>query len=184
MKLTKRLSIVTCLLLLLGTATLMAQDAGAPPSTSASDDAQMVPATQGPPIFGPQQVAFRQAMEAIPFPFDEASLDAPGARDALQHDADWLKAHPDVKFSLQGYADWRGSVIYNMPLTQDRADAVRNALEQLGVSPDRILNSVGFGKITQLCEQQDESCWVQNRRVSLVYAPPGFEPNNAEPGGK
>ncbi len=61
----------------------------------------------------------RQNVKEVYFPFniynqviDPATLDA---------DAEWLKQHPDAHLWIQGYADIRGDIVYNLVLSYHRA---------------------------------------------------------------
>jgi len=122
-------------------------------------------------IFGPEQADFIQAMRPVLFDFNDHEIDTKGDERAVDHDIKWLKAHPNVHFIIEGYTDWRGDVAYNMALSQRRADAVKAEMVQAGISSDRISFSVGWGKITQVCSEEDEACFTKNRRVHLVYVP-------------
>jgi outer membrane protein OmpA-like peptidoglycan-associated protein len=127
-----------------------------------------------PILFGPEQQEFRQNLQDVLFDFDQAVINLAG-KQTLQADAEWLKQHPDVNFYIDGYADWRGPLLYNLRLAQDRADAVKQALMDMGIAADRISIVAGWGKLYPLCADQDESCWSRNRRVNFVYAPSGTE---------
>jgi len=124
-------------------------------------------------IFGPEQADFIQHMRPVLFDFNDHEIDTAGDERAVDHDIAWLKAHPNVHFIIEGYTDWRGDVTYNMRLSQKRADAVKAEMVQAGISPDRISFSVGWGKITQVCSEEDDSCYTKNRRVHLLYVPSG-----------
>lgn len=54
--------------------------------------------------------------------------------------AEYLKANPDQKVTIVGYADKQtGTADYNMGLSKRRAEAVRDALvNQYGINPDRL----------------------------------------------
>ena len=92
------------------------------------------------------------------------------ARTALGQTADFFKAHPEVKATIEGHCDERGSTEYNIALGQRRADAVKSYLVQLGVSADR-LNTVSYGKEKPFCTEHDETCWQSNRRGHFVRVP-------------
>lgn len=114
-----------------------------------------------------QQQAVQQNLKDIHFDFD--SFDLRGQdRQALQENADWLKANPEVTVSIAGNADERGAIIYNLVLSQKRAEVTRDELISLGVPADRIEFATGWGKLYPVCEQSDESCWAQNRRAHLT----------------
>jgi len=124
----------------------------------------MPSATQPSPA---EQHEVVQTLKDVHFAFDRYDLDDQ-ARRTLQENANWLKANPDVTFSIAGNADGRGDITYNLALTQKRADAVRDALVSNGVSVDRIQFATGWGKLYPTCSQSDESCWAQNRRAHLT----------------
>jgi peptidoglycan-associated lipoprotein len=114
---------------------------------------------------GPLQDAF--------FDLDKSDL-REDAKTALNADAGYLKAHPDVKVRIEGYCDQRGSEEYNLGLGDRRASAAKNFLAALGVSDDRI-TTVSYGKDKPFCAEMSEDCWAKNRRAHLVM-------ENAGPG--
>jgi peptidoglycan-associated lipoprotein len=84
-------------------------------------------------------------------------------RAALTQNADVLKRFDFLRISIQGHADERGSVEYNLALGERRARAAYDYLVSLGVAPDR-LKTVSYGKEIPLCTESNESCWARNRR--------------------
>jgi peptidoglycan-associated lipoprotein len=119
-----------------------------------------------PPVAPDQKQQFSDNVKDIFFDFDRADLRADDQQ-ILQQDADWLKAHPDVVFTIAGQADPRGDIVYNLSLSDQRALATRDALVKLGVPENQILFAQGWGKLYQVCGQDDESCWQQERRAHL-----------------
>lgn len=97
------------------------------------------------------------------FDFDKANLRS-DAEQALGVDAGLFKDHADVKFTLEGYCDERGSEEYNLALGDRRANAAKDFLVNAGVSPDRI-NTISYGKSKPVCTEQTEECWQKNRRA-------------------
>jgi len=89
---------------------------------------------------------FKQTVKDVYFDFDRAEL-RPDDQATLRQDADWLKAHPDVLFTIAGQADPRGDVVYNLFLSDRRALATRDALVKLGVPENQILFAEGWGKL-------------------------------------
>ena len=124
---------------------------------------------------GPEQQVFDQSVKDIQFDFDDHIIDTESEQSAVNVDAEWLKAHPDARFYINGYSDERGDIPYNMTLSQRRAEAVKAALMERGIPEDRILITVGFGKLYPICAERSESCFQENRRVHLVYVPQSFE---------
>ena len=84
-------------------------------------------------------------------------------RAALTQNADVLKRFDFLRISIQGHADERGSVEYNLALGERRARAAYDYLTSLGIAPDR-LKTVSYGKEIPLCTESNESCWARNRR--------------------
>jgi peptidoglycan-associated lipoprotein len=91
----------------------------------------------------------------------ELRLDARRQLEAL---AGFLKEHPEFEVALDGHADERGTVEYNLALGQERAVSARSYLDSMGVVRDR-LQAKSYGKERPLCSERQESCWQQNRRV-------------------
>lgn len=105
-----------------------------------------------------QQQAVQQNLKDIHFDLDSFDL-RDQDRQTLQENANWLKANPGVTVSIAGNADERGAIIYNLVLSQKRAEVTRDELISLGVPGDRIEFATGWGKLYPVCEQSDESCW-------------------------
>ncbi|MGB2621012.1 MAG: peptidoglycan-associated lipoprotein Pal [Candidatus Acidiferrum sp.] len=103
------------------------------------------------------------------FDFNKADIRA-DARDALAATADFLKAHPEVKVTIEGHCDDRGSTEYNLVLGDRRAAAVKAYLVSLGISADR-MNTVSYGKEKPFCTEDNEECWQSNRRGHFVRVP-------------
>jgi peptidoglycan-associated lipoprotein len=89
------------------------------------------------------------------------------ARLALQKDADWLKRWKSVQVTVEGHCDSRGTPEYNLGLGSRRANAIRDYLVSLGV-PTAQLTVVSKGKEAQVCSEEAESCWQQNRRGHFI----------------
>lgn len=100
------------------------------------------------------------------FDYDKADIRS-DAREALSKTADFLKAHPTVRVTIEGHCDERGSTEYNLGLGDRRANAVKQYLTSLGIPADR-LTTVSFGKEKPFCTDHNEPCWQQNRRGHFV----------------
>lgn len=81
----------------------------------------------------------------ITFAFDNARLDAT-ARDALDGQAAWLKANPEVRMTVTGHTDAVGAERYNDRLGLRRAKAAVNYLVRRGVSRSRLDALQSFGE--------------------------------------
>jgi peptidoglycan-associated lipoprotein len=100
------------------------------------------------------------------FDYDSYTIRA-DAQQALQSTAAFLKEHADLRITIEGHCDERGSTEYNLALGDNRARAAKDALVQLGVAADR-LNGISFGKEKPFCTESNEQCWQQNRRAHFV----------------
>ena len=101
------------------------------------------------------------------FDYDKSDI-RPDAQQALMADAALLQQHPNIRFTVEGHCDERGSTEYNLGLGDRRATAVKDFLVQQGVSADRI-RTISYGKEKPFCTEHSESCWQQNRRGHFVY---------------
>jgi peptidoglycan-associated lipoprotein len=112
---------------------------------------------------------FNQSVKDAFFDYDKADI-RPDAQQALMADAAFLQQHPNIRFTIEGHCDERGSTEYNLGLGDRRASAAKAFLVQQGVSADRI-RTISYGKEKPFCTSHDEQCWQQNRRGHLVYQP-------------
>jgi peptidoglycan-associated lipoprotein len=84
-------------------------------------------------------------------------------RDTLEKDAAWLRQNQTVQITVEGHCDERGTAQYNMALGQQRAQAVKDYLVQLGIDPSRI-QIISYGNERPFVIGHDEEAWAQNRR--------------------
>ena len=84
-------------------------------------------------------------------------------RGTLQRQSAWLQKYPQVRVTIEGHCDERGTREYNIALGARRANAVKEYLVSLGVSSARV-DTISYGKERPICTQSDETCWAQNRR--------------------
>ena len=107
----------------------------------------------------------------VHFAFDSSEL----VRDELaplQRLARCASAGAAPNVLVEGNADERGTVEYNLALGDRRASAVAKYLEALGV-PKAQLKTVSYGKEKPICTEHDESCWRQNRRAAVISGEEG-----------
>ena len=90
------------------------------------------------------------------------------ARPILQKNADYLRRWATTRVTIEGHADSRGTVEYNLALGARRSGAVRDYLVSLGISPDRLL-AISKGEETPQCTEETEDCWQRNRRGHFVF---------------
>jgi peptidoglycan-associated lipoprotein len=142
------------------------------PGGTASDSQRVTVTTPPPPPPPPppavsEEQLFTENIQQAYFNFDKSDI-RPDAAAALEHDAAFLKAHPDVNFTIEGHCDERGSEQYNLVLGDRRANSAKSFLVNLGISGDRI-TTISYGKDRPFCTDHSESCWQKNRTGHLVY---------------
>lgn len=104
--------------------------------------------------------------QSVYFDFGEFVV-KPEYRELIRKQAELMKANPNVIVTLQGNADERGSSEYNLALGDRRANAVRKALQVLGVSDSQI-RTVSLGEEHPKLTCHEEQCWKENRRTDFV----------------
>jgi peptidoglycan-associated lipoprotein len=141
---------------LMGTAFAQSAD-----QNTSEQQAGAVPYTPPTPA---QQQEVEQNLKDVHFAFDQYDLTTED-RQSLESTANWLKANSEVYVTIAGDADERGSIVYNLALSDKRAAVTRDALVGMGVPSDRIVFATGWGKLYPVCNQSDDSCWSENRRA-------------------
>jgi peptidoglycan-associated lipoprotein len=104
--------------------------------------------------------------DTIYFGTDEYSLDQ-ASQATLAAQARWLLSTPNVRASIEGHADERGTREYNQALGERRANATRDFLLSQGVPADR-MTVTSWGKERPVATGSNEEAWAQNRRAVTV----------------
>ena len=146
---------------------LAARGAGGSQEATARVTVTAPPAVTAPPPSATEEEQFAQNVHDIYFDYDKYDLRSDQTA-TVQANAQWLAAHPNIKFTIEGHCDERGSTEYNIALGDNRAQAVKNALTQAGVGGDRG-RTISFGKEKPFCTESNEQCWQQNRVAHFVY---------------
>jgi OOP family OmpA-OmpF porin len=118
-------------------------------------------------------------LRGVGFDSNAATL-TPESRPELDGVAEDLRKHPRLRVELQGHTDSRGAEVYNFDLSQRRADAVRNYLITLGVSPDQLV-ARGYGETQPIADNETAEGRAENRRVVMSVID---NPGNAEVKGE
>jgi outer membrane protein OmpA-like peptidoglycan-associated protein len=134
-------------------------------NTLAQDNNAASAQAQFPPLSAQAQDLV-QNVKAIYFPFNIYSRIV--NPDVLQSDTDYLKQHSGAQLWIQGYADIRGDIFYNLVLSYRRAQFVKSQLVKSGINESQIGFATGWGKLYPTCQAKDDSCYQQQRRVDVV----------------
>ena len=84
----------------------------------------------------------------------------------LDRTADLLKSRPELTARIEGHTDSLGSAQINQALSQQRAEAVMQALVERGVAASR-LTAVGLGAEKPIADNATVQGRSENRRVEI-----------------
>jgi len=104
-------------------------------------------------------------LKGVNFENDSAVL-KPKAKSILNDVTKSLRKRPDVKVTIAGHTDSRGSAAYNKMLSQRRAETVRKYLISHGVKASA-LKAKGFGEEQPIATNDTSAGRAENRRVEL-----------------
>ena len=104
--------------------------------------------------------------DTVLFGTDAFDID-PEARAILDTQATWLGRYPNVRVSIEGHCDERGTREYNLALGERRANAAKNYLAARGIDSGRI-TTISYGKERPAALGSDEGSYAQNRRAVTV----------------
>jgi len=104
-------------------------------------------------------------LEGVTFETSSAEL-TEQARTVLNRVAEALVGNPDVRVRVSGHTDASGSRLFNVDLSQSRAESVVAYLAQRGVDGDR-MEAQGFGPDQPIADNGTADGRRQNRRVEL-----------------
>lgn len=102
------------------------------------------------------------------FSTNKAQLKSGGMRN-VQKLAGFLNRYPQHKVLVEGYTDSTGSNSLNQELSERRANAVRTALIDMGVSSDRVTTR-GYGEAFPVASNDTAASRQLNRRVEIILS--------------
>jgi outer membrane protein OmpA-like peptidoglycan-associated protein len=121
-------------------------------------------------------------MSDVLFDFNKYTL-KPEAREKLAKVSGILIAYPGLKVQVEGYTDSIGSDEYNLKLSEQRADGVRDYLVAQSVA-DQSVTAKGYGKSDPVADNTSDSGRAQNRRVELVVSGSAIGVEQSAPGAQ
>ena len=108
-----------------------------------------------------------EIMQVIPFEVNKSRL-LKTAGLILDDVVDVILSHPDIKkIEIEGHTDNTGTAEYNMELSSQRAESVRDYLVGSGVSVDRLV-AKGYGTTKPVANNNTSAGRAKNRRVDFV----------------
>ena len=113
-----------------------------------------------------EQGATMTLQEDVLFRTDSAVL-RPGAMDNLRPLANYLRANPGVRVAIIGHTDSRGTDAHNQSLSERRAESVRMAFDQMGVTRARF-RVEGRGESEPVATNSTAEGLRLNRRVEVT----------------
>jgi peptidoglycan-associated lipoprotein len=104
--------------------------------------------------------------DVIYFDTDKYDIDSDDAS-ALRQQAQYLLQYPNIRATVEGHCDERGTREYNLALGERRANAAKNYLVSLGVPAER-LTTISYGKERPVALGSNEEAWAKNRRAVTI----------------
>ena len=102
----------------------------------------------------------------IRFEFNSAAL-TDDSEEGVEMLRAFLENHPEIRVELAGHTDNVGSDAYNLKLSNERAEVVRQALIDRGIVPER-LSARGHGATKPLQPNDTEEHRAMNRRTEMI----------------
>lgn len=98
----------------------------------------------------------------------KAQLESGGVHN-VQKLADFLNKSPKTRVLIEGHTDSTGGASLNQTLSEQRANAVRNALSDMGIANDRI-STRGYGESFPVASNDTAANRQLNRRVEIILS--------------
>ncbi len=106
-------------------------------------------------------------LEQVQFDTGKSTI-KPASDPLLDSVAQVVNEHPEIlKLEVQGHTDSKGNPKSNTKLSQDRAGAVKSALEKRNVAADRLV-AKGYGPDQPIGDNKTDEGRAQNRRVQFI----------------
>ena len=138
----------------------------APQDTSVPTDNGPGPSDSGAPGTEAHFKSVMNGRDVIYFDTDKYDIDSEDAA-ALRQQAQYLLQYAQIRATIEGHCDERGTREYNIALGERRANAAKNYLVSLGVPAAR-LTTISYGKERPVALGSDEQSWAQNRRAVTI----------------
>jgi outer membrane protein OmpA-like peptidoglycan-associated protein len=119
-------------------------------------------------LAGNETAPKRLSLSGLNFATGVSRLDPEGER--IGDDiASLMKANPNAKIRVEGYADARGDAAANKQLAQARADSLKRHLIDKGVAAERI-DTASLGEERPVAPEETVTGRAENRRVEIIVS--------------
>ena len=167
MKLSHTLMVATALIAVAGCAKKPPKELPPAPVETPSAEVPVNDPNAGAPQPGSQaHFVANISSDRIFFDTDQSEVDAEDQA-TLKSQAAYLRQYSQVRVTIEGHADERGTREYNLALGERRANAAKNYLAGLGIDAGRI-STISYGKERPEATGSDETSWARNRRAVTV----------------
>ena len=127
------------------------------------DDEQQANSLNAETLAAEQEV---EVQDRVFFGYDSSEI-SDESQKILDVQASWLKSDSNLKVTIEGHCDERGTREYNIALGEKRANATKKYLVKHGVESSRI-KVVSYGKERPAYFGSDEAVISKNRRAVTV----------------
>ena len=105
----------------------------------------------------------------VNFDYDQSDV-KPQYDSEIEDFADFMKIYGNTNAVIEGHTDSRGSDAYNQPLSERRANAVRDELvNEYDIDASRV-STVGYGESRPVATNDTDEGRAQNRRIEAVLS--------------
>ena len=114
----------------------------------------------------PRDVARALSIQVINFEVDEAVIPDVN-KELLDRAAKIINEVPNMKLTIIGHTDSQASDSYNVELSRDRAEAVKEYLVSQGVDASKLMTK-GMGESEPIADNSTEQGRFRNRRIEFI----------------
>jgi peptidoglycan-associated lipoprotein len=157
---------VAALALLAGCASQPQTKDAAPVSSAAADEAARKAAADKTSAMWLAKGRLGAVEPAVYFDYDKFNI-KPQFHNTVSAFGNYMSLDSKARIVIEGNADERGTVEYNLALGQKRAEAVSIGLQAIGANPASI-EAISNGEEKPRNKAKTEAAFAENRRADLI----------------
>lgn len=123
-------------------------------------------------IDGDEEEITLQVPDTLLFEFDKSNLKSE-AKQTLDELVIVLEEYDGADVQINGHTDDSGDADYNMTLSEERAESVRDYLDERGALDEINVKTEGYGKTKPITSNDTDEGQQKNRRVEIVIETQG-----------